>query len=38
MIKSKAGAPKKLHPVIQAVILGSIGQQGITFTTDGVVM
>ena len=32
------GAKKQLHPVIQAVMLGSIGQQGITFTTDGVVV
>lgn len=32
------GAQKQLNPVIQAVMLGSIGQQGITFTTDGVVV
>lgn len=32
------GAKKELHPVIQAVMLGSIGQQGITFITEGVVV
>jgi Protein of unknown function (DUF3124) len=32
------GAKQELNPVIQAVMLGSIGQQGITFVTDGVVV
>lgn len=30
------GSKTEIHPVFQAVMLGSIGQQGITFTTDGV--
>lgn len=30
------GAKKQIHPLFQAVMLGSVGQQGITFTTEGV--
>lgn len=29
------GANKKLKPVFQAVMVGGVGQQGITFTTEG---
>lgn len=30
------GATTEINPLFQAVMLGSVGQQGITFTTDGV--
>lgn len=32
------GASKNLRPVIQAVMIGTSSQQGISFTTDGVLM